>query len=328
MKLNTFAKAIIALVIFLTAPSVSYAANHPPRAVAVVPASGVSITNQSVTFSASYMDPDGNNNLAACHLRINNTTAGAKCFSGYYNGNTNKMYILNDAGKKWLGGYVPGASAVIANSYVNVDCSKCSIIRNGNTLTVIWAVSFKSKFAGSKNIYMRATDKKKAGSGPWAKKGTWKMIDGTLSVSVDPQEWNIGAVQPNSVTTMPQTNKITITNNGTLSESFELQLVNTSEWSAGTNPAEERYALNALICGIDSVPKAADFNADSGSEDALTLEPKKATASVFGYAAGAGNGLSVPAGNKRALYLQFKSPVRTVSTAENKMSIIVNCQMA
>ncbi|MDD5194777.1 MAG: hypothetical protein PHQ96_03765, partial [Candidatus Omnitrophica bacterium] len=71
-----------------------------------------------------------------------------------------------------MGGYTPGSGNIIQNSYAILDCSKTTVSGSGDTLTIAWAVTFKSTFTGLKNMYLSVKNNGNLGSG-WVKKGSW-----------------------------------------------------------------------------------------------------------------------------------------------------------
>lgn len=151
--------------------------NRAPEVGTISPSSGTSKPGQLVTFTTTYSDPDGWKNIKYVHLLFNTTVNGSNCFYGYYNQNTNKLYLRNDDNTAWLGGYAPGTSKTIYNSYAVLDCAKTTVSGNGKTLTVKWAIIFKGAFAGTKNSYLYVRDDSNLYSG-WKKKGTWQIIKG------------------------------------------------------------------------------------------------------------------------------------------------------
>lgn len=145
-----------------------------PQLGSVTPASGSSLAGTAVNFSATYSDPDGWQNIQKGHLLVNTSTAKTNCLYAYYDQNTNKLYLINDANTSWLGGYAPGTANVIGNSYAKIDCSRTTISGSGNTLTINWNVTFKSTFKGTKNSYLKVTDDSGAVA-DFTQKGTWTI---------------------------------------------------------------------------------------------------------------------------------------------------------
>jgi hypothetical protein len=161
----------------------------------------------------------------------------------------------------------------------------------------------------------------------WVKKGAWTIAYPTLSVSVNPKSWDIGQMDVSKTITMSASSKITVINDGTNPETFTLALINPPGWTAADTPGRETYVINGLFCQTSVVPSENSFNTDTvSSEDTILTTPKTASKTVFGYNNSSINGSSVPKGEGRALYLQFKSPTTTDKTSEQNISVIVSAQ--
>lgn len=128
-------------------------------------------------------------------IRANVSTAGTNCLYGYYNQNTNKIYLRNDANTAWLGGFVPGSANVIENIYSKIDCSQTIVSGSDTNLTVNWNVTFKSTFIGSKKTYCYVRDDVNAYKS-WTQVGTWNIQSdvtpptGTIKINNDSQYTN------------------------------------------------------------------------------------------------------------------------------------------
>ena len=94
------------------------------------------------------------------YLLINTSASGLNFFYGYYNQNSNKLYLRDDANTAWLGGFSPASANIIENSYTKLDCSQTTVSGSGTTLTVKWRITFKSTFIGvqAKNLYLYLRD--------------------------------------------------------------------------------------------------------------------------------------------------------------------------
>lgn len=164
--------------------------NNLPQVLTLTPSSGSSYSNQPITFTTTYSDPDSWQNIEGVYLLINTSTNGRNCLYVYYNQNTNRLYIRNNNNFFWSGGSAPGSNRIIENSYASLDCCKTTISNSANTLTVNWSVSFKPSFVGEKNIYLCVKDDANATSG-WIEKGTWTVIPdntpptGTIKINND-----------------------------------------------------------------------------------------------------------------------------------------------
>ncbi len=171
-----------------------------PSVGTITPSSGSSQPNLQVIVTTTYSDPDGWANVQFVYLLINASLNWKNCFYGNYNQNTNKLYLRNNANTAWLGGYTPGSSRTIENSYAKLNCSQTTVSGSGKTLTVKWAVTFKSTFVGTKNSYLYVKDDTGAISG-WVKKGTWTIQSadttpptGTIKINNDNQYTNSTSV--------------------------------------------------------------------------------------------------------------------------------------
>ncbi len=165
-------KIAVILLFLFSFGNLAYSA--APALGTVSPSSGTGTVGVTQVFTAAYSDADGWQNLYAVNLVINTAAAGSYGYSAYYDQNANKLYMRDDTGTIWQGGYAPGSSYIIENTYARLDCSKTTISGSGNTLTVNWAVSFKSSFTGTKNIYLAATDDTNITTGV-IQKGAWTI---------------------------------------------------------------------------------------------------------------------------------------------------------
>jgi len=148
--------------------------NTAPTVGTIAPASGSAKANIAVSFRTTYTDANGYKDLNTTRLLINRILDSHNAVYLYYNQNSNKLYLLNDAGTSWLGGFAPGSSNIIENTYGKLDCSATTVTASGNTITVNWKIIFNGAFVGTKNCYLYATDDSVANSG-MIKKGTWEI---------------------------------------------------------------------------------------------------------------------------------------------------------
>ncbi len=296
-----------------------------PQLGTITPSSGTSSPSQAVNFTTTYSDSNGWQDIKIVYFLVNTSISGTNCSWVYYDQNTNKLYLRNNTNSRWLGGYAPGSSYVIENSYSKLDCSKTTVLGDNTNLTITWNLTFKSTFTGTKNTYLYVKDDKNAYNS-WTQKGTWTVQQG-LSVSVEPKLWDIGSTEVNQVVTMGQANKITVTNNGAGPETYDLKLIDPLGWSSSTTPGIETYVLSGLFCNANDVPQANNFNQDATNEDVITTVSKKATNAIFAYTQSTASGVAVPSAAIRSLYLQFKSPTVTQKKEEQNISIIVSCQI-
>ena len=105
----------LTLVFCLLGMSLAYAANSPPSIGAITPSLGTSKPDEAVSFTTTYIDQDGWQNIQHTRLLINSYLNSANCFNGYYNQNSNKLLLRNDANTGWSVGYAPGSNNIIEN---------------------------------------------------------------------------------------------------------------------------------------------------------------------------------------------------------------------
>ncbi|MBI4335063.1 MAG: discoidin domain-containing protein [Candidatus Omnitrophica bacterium] len=147
-----------------------------------------------------------------------------------------------------------------------------------------------------------------------------------LSISVDPRTWNINQeLKVNNTVTMNREERISVTNDGNVTETFILSLIDPPGWRAAADPGDGTYVLSGLFCDINDIPQSASFN-QVKDDDVILTQAMAATPVMFGYAQAAAGGVSVPVGQARSLYLQFKSPTITDKQNEQEISVIVSCQ--
>ena len=149
------------------------AANNPPSVGTIDPSSGSSLPNQEMTFTTTWIDPNGFGDLSYVMLMINTEVNPSDCCYVRYNVGTGKFYLMNDSGTEFLS---LDQNNLIQNSYAKLDCSKTEVTYpNANTVQVKWFITFKNAFSGNTyNTYLFAKDKSGIRTG-WHKKGTWSV---------------------------------------------------------------------------------------------------------------------------------------------------------
>jgi len=148
--------------------------NTPPTVGDIQPAEGTSNPGETVDFVASWTDPDGWRNLRLVQLLFNNGLRATNAFYVHYHREQNKIYLLNDEGTAWLGGYAPGSDYTIENDQGILHVRDTLVSGSGVTLTLHCSVTFKSPSAGTRNIYMLAKDDARKQVG-WLQRGTWTV---------------------------------------------------------------------------------------------------------------------------------------------------------
>gem|GEM_PF-755591 len=160
--------------------AVGYSSGIPvrnlPTIVSITPNAGNVAPGQAATFTTVFSDPDGWANIQYVYFLMNTSITGTNSLYVYYNQNTNRLYLRDDANATWLGGFAPGSANFIENSYAKLDCSKVTVTGSGTTMTVVWPVTLKSAFTGSKKSYLQVVDDTNL-TQSWTQKGTWTITN-------------------------------------------------------------------------------------------------------------------------------------------------------
>jgi hypothetical protein len=146
-----------------------------PTPVSVLPGSG---SGASQNFAFDYSDSAAAASLGQVWVYFNATLANPAinaCLL-YYSLATNQINLLGDNGTTWQAATL-GAAATLTNSQCSINVAAATVLPSGNTLTLNLAMTFQAAFAGTKNIYLYATDLSGANSG-WRGLGTWAVPQG------------------------------------------------------------------------------------------------------------------------------------------------------
>ncbi|MFH1318263.1 MAG: SpvB/TcaC N-terminal domain-containing protein [Candidatus Omnitrophota bacterium] len=130
------------------------------------------------SFFTIYYDADGYENISACHILIGESSDSIQPMAMYYDQNTNKLYLKNDTGDSWIGGFAPGTNNFIENSYFIINCAQTFVSGVDNAISIYWSVIFKPAAVGEKGVYLKAVDDYDI-STDWIKKGTY-IIEGAM----------------------------------------------------------------------------------------------------------------------------------------------------
>ncbi len=143
-----------------------------PATVSVSPAHA---SGSSQQFTAAYSDVIGTSDLSEVRMLINSSkTAGNGCYVRYVVG-MGMLELLNNAGGAWSSGLTPGGSGSAANTQCTLSASGSSVSTSGNTVTVVFNITFNASFDGNQSIWLYAVNNEAQNSG--------LNLDGTFTVS-------------------------------------------------------------------------------------------------------------------------------------------------
>jgi hypothetical protein len=141
----------------------------PPVAItSLTPTSG---TGLSQTFTTTISDPSGA--LSDVLFFVANGWNWPACYP-YYQASTNLLYLSNDAGNGWIGGFAPLSGGSVSTSECTLSGAGSSVSRVGSTVTLKLALTFQTAFAGTWGIKITAWDSNGQNSG-WTNMGSWTV---------------------------------------------------------------------------------------------------------------------------------------------------------
>ncbi|MCG2767070.1 MAG: hypothetical protein L6435_01635 [Anaerolineae bacterium] len=112
--------------------------------------------------------------------------SAADGFLAYYDRPADRVYLSDDEGTGWIGGFAPGSAQTIENSRAILHLVDMSAMGEGNLLTATWSITFKSPVVGEKHIYLDVVDAEDVSSG-WQQMGDWTVFS---PIPVVPR-WNL-----------------------------------------------------------------------------------------------------------------------------------------
>ncbi|MBU2572554.1 MAG: hypothetical protein KKH28_00540 [Elusimicrobia bacterium] len=123
---------------------------------------------------------------------------------------------------------------------------------------------------------------------------------------------------------------ITVTNNGTVTETFYIRAATNTAGSPWTVSADSANGFNKLVLqGVFHTDTVQPSHAQFGAEDVIneTSQASQTTAGGGRYTIDdSQTGVDVPAGESRALWLRFTLPLGTSTTDQQQVKVTVTAQ--
>lgn len=142
---------------------------QPPSGGGVSPSSG---TGPSQTFTLTYTDPQGYQDLASTEVLLNTSPTAPGGCSVRFDRLSKSLYLRLESGSTARGWAKAGAAVLLQNSMCVVDVANSSVSLSGNTVIVNLALRFKPVFRGSLNVYLQSRSRSGLAS-TWQSQGTW-----------------------------------------------------------------------------------------------------------------------------------------------------------
>jgi len=161
--------------------------NEPPSIGSVAPNSGTSDPGQWTSFTATYSDENGWEDVAEAFFMVGD---GEPADSTYlkYSRSGNLVWLRSDDDTSWLGGHALGSATTIENGRAAVDLASCSVDGAGDTMTLHCSIRFGEGFLGLHTLLAMAEDSAGLSSG-WCEAGSWS-VGQTAEIPLA-QGWNL-----------------------------------------------------------------------------------------------------------------------------------------
>jgi len=140
-----------------------------PSATAATPGHS---TGSSQTFTFTYTDTKGAQDLGVLNVLINNFLDGRQACYIAYSQPFKVLYLVGDAGGGLSAGLTLGGSGSVGNGQCTVSANDSSATASGNTLTLVLKIGFTAAFDGNRVIYLAARDSTDTGNSGWQPLGS------------------------------------------------------------------------------------------------------------------------------------------------------------
>jgi glucose/arabinose dehydrogenase len=138
----------------------------------VMPSSGTGLS-QTFVLQASDTAGAGDLQMIFFWFTASSTSSPASSCLAYYERPSNTFGLLNDAATQYAVG-MAGASSTISNSQCAIALGSTTAVTNGNSLTLNVPITFRSTFAGAKDVILYAANATGVNSG-WPIRGAWTV---------------------------------------------------------------------------------------------------------------------------------------------------------
>lgn len=145
--------------------------SHRPVFTSLTPTSGNGI---SQIFQLQVSDAAGYQDLTSVQMLINGGWSDFQACHVFYSAVNNTFLLLNDDATAYLGPLAAGAPGTLQNLQCQLDTAASSATGSGVALTLRVALSFRSMFAGNRNVFVEANDRSGLDAG-WQWRGSWTV---------------------------------------------------------------------------------------------------------------------------------------------------------
>jgi len=151
-----------------------------------------------------------------------------------------------------------------------------------------------------------------------------------LSLSLSPSDWSLTNILVGSEHITDNGNKITVTNDGDGVQTYSMAITDEGGWTAATTKDGtdiDIFVLSALFTETSLGAVDSSYFSETANDDLILTTNNKSTASRFGSTRTSENGTSVPDGEERSLWLEFKAPTKdTTGGAQKSIDVTVTAE--
>lgn len=134
------------------------------------PTTVTSTAGMPQTFTSVHRDLKGFDNIKFVAFLVGGTALKAA-----YDPVTNRLFLADDRGNRWIGGYPPGSPHLISNRHGALDCQNTVANGSGTTLTINWSLIPAPSLGGrTYPIYMFMENRQGNRDG-WKQMGSWTI---------------------------------------------------------------------------------------------------------------------------------------------------------
>ena len=158
--------------------------NHAPTLSAPgIPATFAAGANVTRTLTVKYHDDDGANDIDGAHLTVNRVLTDRLGIAVRYDARANLLWLRNDEGTAWIGGFAPRSANIISNAQGQLKCASTTVTRTATDLSVSFVVTALAPLDGANTVYAWVNDLNGASSGSsYTALGPWNVTGAAPSV--------------------------------------------------------------------------------------------------------------------------------------------------
>lgn len=150
-----------------------------PANMSLTPSAAATVGQASQAFTAVYYEPNEMTDLDFVAIKVSDGAAVPGLTAKYVLA-TNQLYLLNDAGTDWIGGYAPGSAHVMTNALGSINCAPVTVVDWGDRLQVTWNFVPATSLVGTmQTVSMYMQEVRTDHHAGWDAMGAWSIVAST-----------------------------------------------------------------------------------------------------------------------------------------------------